>query len=142
MGSESYYGVYSFTRRNDMNYTIATKPCMSDPYWYEWSIGQKYILDMFNPDNQIKSVSLQENISLGLDDVVVKYYNDTALCIQIKHTRADDTITFGDIIACSSEGDDKKGDDKISNKSLLKELADSWYKEKNNYFKINENRIK
>ena len=71
-----------------MNYTEATKPGMGDPYWYEWSIGQKYILDMFNPDNQIKSVSLQENISLGLDDVVVKYIDNTALCIQIKHTRA------------------------------------------------------
>lgn len=114
-----------------MNYTEATKPGMGDPYWYEWSIGQKYILDMLNPDNQIKSVSLQENISLGLDDVVVKYIDNTALCIQIKHTRADDTITFGDIIASSGESDDK-----ISNKSLLKELADSWYSEKDNYSKI------
>lgn len=37
-----------------MKYTADTKPGMGDPYWYEWSVGQKYIIDMLNPDNEIK----------------------------------------------------------------------------------------
>ena len=27
-------------------YTAKTKPGMSDPYWYEWSIGEMYLLEM------------------------------------------------------------------------------------------------
>lgn len=108
-----------------MNYSDKSKPGMSDPYWYEWSVGEKYLLDMMNPDKNIKSVSLQKNISLGLDDVVVTYNNDIIECIQVKHTRANDTLTFGDLVS--------------SNKSkvcLLKEIASSWYKEKNKYSKV------
>ena len=33
-----------------MNYSAETKPGMADPYWYEWSVGQQYIIDMLNPD--------------------------------------------------------------------------------------------
>lgn len=43
----------------NMKYTADTKPGMGDPYWYEWSVGQKYIIDMLNPDNEIKHVELQ-----------------------------------------------------------------------------------
>lgn len=50
-----------------------TKPGMGDPYWYEWSVGQQYFIDMLNPDNNIKCVELQANVKLGLDDVVVTY---------------------------------------------------------------------
>lgn len=46
---------------------------MGDPYWYEWSVGQQYFIDMLNPDNNIKCVELQANVKLGLDDVVVTY---------------------------------------------------------------------
>ena len=58
-----------------MNYSAETKPGMADPYWYEWSVGQQYIIDMLNPDNRIKCVELQANVKLGLDDVVVTYEN-------------------------------------------------------------------
>lgn len=111
-----------------MNYTEITKPGMGDPYWYEWSIGQEYILDMLNPDNNISSVSLQDNISLGLDDIVIRYGNDEVFCIQVKHTRNNDTITFGDMVSHDSE--DSKG------RSLLAQLAESWYEEKGNFSKI------
>ncbi len=56
-----------------MKYSAKTKPGMGDPYWYEWSVGQQYIIDMLNPDNNIKCVELQANVKLGLDDVVVTY---------------------------------------------------------------------
>ena len=29
-----------------MNYSEKTKPGMGDPYWYEWSVGQQYIIDI------------------------------------------------------------------------------------------------
>lgn len=37
-----------------MKYSAKTKPGMGDSYWYEWSVGQQYIIDMLNPDNNIK----------------------------------------------------------------------------------------
>ena len=105
------------------SYTSITKPGKSDPYWYEWSVGEMYLLDMLYEESNIESVAFQANISLGLDDVVV-YYNDGSVkCIQVKHTRAADTLTYADLVS-------PKADGKIS---LLGELAESWYKEKNNY---------
>ena len=52
---------------------------MDYPYWYEWSVGQQYIIDMLNPDNKIKYVELQADVKLGLDDVVVTYEDDDKL---------------------------------------------------------------
>ena len=68
-----------------MKYSAKTKPGMGDPYWYEWSVGQQYIIDMLNPDNNIKCVELQANVKLGLDDVVVTYESGEKLFIQVKH---------------------------------------------------------
>ena len=100
-----------------MNYSEKTKPGMGDPYWYEWSVGQQYIIDMLNPDNNIKCVELQADIELGLDDVVVTYVNGEKLFIQVKHTRADDTLTFGDLVSI-----DNSKMDENSKYSLLGEL--------------------
>ena len=86
-----------------MNYSEKTKPGMGDPYWYEWSVGQQYIIDMLNPDNNIKCVELQADIELGLDDVVVTYVNGEKLFIQVKHTRVDDTLTFGDLVSIENK---------------------------------------
>lgn len=105
------------------SYTSTTKPGKSDPYWYEWSVGEMYLLDMLYEESNIESVAFQANISLGLDDVVVYYNDDSVKCIQVKHTRAADTLTYADLVS-------PKADGKIS---LLGELAESWYKEKNNY---------
>lgn len=109
-----------------MNYSAETKPGMADPYWYEWSVGQQYIIDMLNPDNRIQCVELQANVKLGLDDVVVTYENGETLFIQVKHTRADDTLTFGNLVST---------DNSKSKYSLLGELAKSWSDEKDNYQK-------
>ena len=88
---------------------------IGDPYWYEWSIGLLYIVDMLNPDNEIKSVTLQSTSVQGLDDVVINYSNGVTRCIQIKHSRVGDTLTFGDLV---SKTDEKE--------PLLKSLATAW----------------
>ncbi|WP_366922799.1 ATP-binding protein [Metallumcola ferriviriculae] len=88
---------------------------IGDPYWYEWSIGLLHALDMLNPDNNIKHVILQANDLQGLDDVVVVYNNDDASCIQIKHTRESDSITFGDMVYKTE-----------SKKSLLNSMCSDW----------------
>lgn len=103
------------------------KSGQGDPYWYEWSVGQMYILDMLYPESNIKSVELQADISLGIDDVVINYKNNQKCCVQVKHTRARDTITFGDLVYQESE-------DKTS---LLGDLAKSWFKEKKKYSQLN-----
>lgn len=109
-----------------MNYTEKTKPGMGDPYWYEWSVGEQQIINMLNEDNDIKFVELQANVGLGLDDVVVTYSDGRVLCIQVKHTRADDTLTFADLVYTS----------KKTSKSLLAELADSWQEESSKYTEV------
>lgn len=110
-----------------MIYTDKTKPGMGDPYWYEWSVGQQYIIDMLNPDNKILYVELQANVQLGLDDVVVTYENGKKLFVQVKHTRTENTLTFGDLVSVNQDKEE------TSKYSLLGELAKSWNDEKNNY---------
>ena len=109
-----------------MNYTEKTKPGMGDPYWYEWSVGEQQIINMLNEDSNIEFVELQANVGLGLDDVVVTYRDGKVLCIQVKHTRADDTLTFADLVYPA----------KKTSKSLLAELADSWQEESNKYTEV------
>ena len=104
-----------------MKYTADTKPGMGDPYWYEWSVGQKYIIDMLNPDNEIKHVELQADVALGLDDVVITYMDGHKKFVQVKHTRANDTLTFGDLVTIDTSNVDAN-----SHISLLGELAKSW----------------
>ena len=67
---------------------------MGDPYWYEWSVGRQYFIDMLNPDNNINGVELQTNVKVGLDDVVVTYESGEKLFVQVKPTRSDNTLTF------------------------------------------------
>lgn len=109
-----------------MNYTEKTKPGMGDPYWYEWSVGEQQIINMLNEENNIEYVELQANIGLGLDDVVVTYSDGKVLCIQVKHTRVDDTLTFADLVYSA----------KKTSKSLLAELADSWQEESRRYTEV------
>ncbi|MCW6658934.1 hypothetical protein NHG25_00385 [Aerococcaceae bacterium NML191292] len=111
-----------------MGYSAKTKPGMADPYWYEWSVGQKYIVEMLNPDSHIQYVELQADVQLGLDDVVITYDDGKTKFIQVKHTRADDTITFGDLVSV-----DKSKKDTKSQCSLLRALARSWKSRKDLY---------
>ncbi|KMK71890.1 hypothetical protein ACJ64_03740 [Bacillus safensis] len=88
---------------------------IGDPYWYEWSIGLLNVIDMINPDNKIEAVTLQATKAQGLDDVVVSYQNGDKKYYQVKHTRTDDTITFGYLVSKDDKG-----------MSLLKSLAKAW----------------
>ncbi len=98
-----------------MSRTINPTAGSGDPYWYEWSVGLLHIIDMINPDNNIKSVTLQSNKAQGLDDVVVRYKDNSTNCIQIKHSRSGDSLTFGDLVSSSE-----------NKNSLLKSLSIAW----------------
>src|SRR6478735_3927419 len=89
---------------------------LGDPYWYEWSVGQKYVIEMLFDDSQIASVTLQKSGTNGLDDVVVKYASGDARFIQVKHTRVGATLTFGDLVSTSEAG----------GRPLLQQMAESW----------------
>ena len=71
---------------------------IADPYWYEWTVGLDQAINMLNPDNNIKSITLQAPDLQGLDDVVIKYHDGSVECIQVKHTREGDQLSFSDII--------------------------------------------
>ena len=112
-----------------MKYTKDTKPGMGDPYWYEYSVGLKYIVEMLNPDNNIMFVEMQADVPLGLDDVVITYKDGRSRFIQVKHTRVNDTLTFGDLVNQDSAME-RSGSKK---QSLLGELAKSWVDAKAKY---------
>ncbi|PKO18731.1 hypothetical protein CVU37_04920 [candidate division BRC1 bacterium HGW-BRC1-1] len=96
-------------------------PGIGDPYWYEWSLGQEYIVDMLRPDTDIEGVTLQAaSAAAGLDDVVVAYKDGRKLFIQVKHTRADNSLTFGDLVTPGTADSSKP--------SMLKGMANAWMK--------------
>lgn len=103
---------------------------IADPYWYEWSVGLLHTLDLLNSDKNMKSIVLQASKLQGLDDVVVNYLSGDAECIQIKHTRENDSLTFSDMV--------KKKDDKEENKgSYLHQFSSDWKKASKEYKKCN-----
>ena len=112
-----------------MYYTAQSKPGLGDPYWYEYTVGLNYLIDMLNPDNHIEYVEFQANVELGLDDIVITHNDGQTDFIQVKHTRVSDTLTFGDLVfqKTSSTGNLKM--------SLLGELAKSWNEEKKEHQK-------
>lgn len=89
---------------------------IGDPYWYEWSVGLIKIIDMLNPDTGIASVTLQSSEVSGWDDVIVRYNSDRVEYYQIKHSRTEDSLTFGDLVT------------NTGGKSLLSYLAECWLK--------------
>lgn len=86
------------------------------PYWYEWEIGIIECLHMMT-DLSIESVTLQSSYFQSLDDVVIKYVDGSIANIQVKHTDANDTLTYSDL-----ESD-----------KMLKSWASEWNKVKTNY---------
>jgi hypothetical protein len=88
---------------------------LGDPYWFEWSVGQDYIVDMLDPASGIRSVTLQASGDKGLDDVIVRFNDGRTRFIQVKHTRVDDSLTFGDLVSGSP--------------SLLSQIATVWNSE-------------
>lgn len=94
---------------------------IANPYWYEWSVGLLYVIDMLDTDTNIKSVILQESRLQGLDDVVINYKEGKKECIQVKHTRGNKSLTFSDMIRKGEKGG-----------SYLSQFAKDWEKVKNN----------
>lgn len=90
---------------------------VGDPYWYEWSVGLLYCLDLLYPEKNIESIVMQHSGLQGLDDIVINYFNGKIECIQIKHTRKGNTLTFTNMI---------KG--KESSESYLKQFSSDWKK--------------
>jgi hypothetical protein len=94
---------------------------LHDPYWYEGGVGLLSTVDMLNPDSEIESVTFQKTGTKGLDDVVIAHRNGRTIYTQIKHTRVDDTLTFGDLVSRPSAEDGQEGV-----KSLLAHIAEAW----------------
>lgn len=88
---------------------------LGDPYWFEWSIGLQYVLDLLDTEQKVLSVTLQKSGHKGLDDVVVSYSDGQSRYIQVKHTRVSDSLTFGNMVTDGEQGE-----------SLLKSMATGW----------------
>jgi len=94
--------------------TRPRQPGLHDPFWYEATFAERFIVEMLNPDSGIQSVTMQAPDVRGIDDVVVKYHTKPTAYHQIKHTRSGDTLSFADL---TSESDGA---------SLLHQLAEGW----------------
>lgn len=56
-----------------MSYSPASKAGLGDPYWYEWTVGLHYAVEMLNPDTDIDYIEFQADVALGIDDVLVTH---------------------------------------------------------------------
>src|SRR5207244_2443131 len=95
----------------------SSTPGIADPYWYEWTVGLEQVVALLNPDNQIASVTFQAPTLTGLDDVAITLTNGDRRLIQVKHTRADRSLTFSQLVV-ADDGDDE---------SLLAYTARVWH---------------
>lgn len=85
-----------------------------DPYWYEATFAERFIVQMLNADSGIQSVTIQTPGVRGIDDVVVRYRAKPDAYYQIKHTRAGDTLSFADLTSVRGAN------------SLIGTLAEGW----------------
>ena len=96
-------------------------PGIGDPYWYEWFVGLKYVIEMLNSDSGISCVIFQHCEYSTIDDVVVEYNDGVKqLCYQVKHeisTSAPNSLTFGKML-----------ETKENKKSLFEALFSGWKK--------------
>ena len=54
---------------------IMSTPGIADPYFYEWYVGIKCLVEMLNTDSYISCVIFQHELYDTIDDVVVEYNN-------------------------------------------------------------------
>jgi hypothetical protein len=86
------------------------------PYWYEWTVGLRRIAEMLDTDSGIESVTLQAHGTKGWDDVRVQHAQSRDW-YQVKHSRAENNLTFGDLVSACERGS-----------SLLNDLFSAWRK--------------
>ncbi len=98
-------------------------PGIGDPYWYEWYTGLEQVINMLDPDTNIKSVIFQHSEYDTVDDVVVEYVDgNTEICYQVKHeisTSNNNNLTFGKLL-----------ESKNGKPCLIKALFVGWKKAK------------
>ncbi len=97
-------------------------PGIGDPYWYEWYIGLEQVINMLDPDTNIKSVTFQHSVYATIDDVVVEHTDgNTEFCYQIKHeiSTSNNNLTFGKLL-----------ESKKDKPCLIKAMFDGWKKAK------------
>ena len=95
--------------------TPSTDAGRGDPYWYEWFVGLIEVADLLDPSSGVVAVAFQTKGIKGWDDVVVRLSDGSRRCYQVKHTRAENTLTFGDLV--------QPGENQVS---LLSSLFDAW----------------
>lgn len=44
---------------------------IGDPYWYEWYVGIKNIVNMLNSENKIEYIIFQSSTHDTIDDIIV-----------------------------------------------------------------------
>ncbi len=97
-------------------------PGSGDPYFYEWYVGLSNIIEMLNPDSEIKSVTFQHATYDTVDDIVVEYKDGKKqFCYQIKHEKLSSkptNLTFGKLI--------EKDNSKSNKASLIASIFSGW----------------
>ena len=56
------------------------QPGAADPYWYEWFVGLDKLISLIDPSTNIDSVTFQHSNLEGIDDVVVRFTDETPPC--------------------------------------------------------------
>ena len=77
-----------------------------DPYWYESFVGLTEVVNLLDPDAGVERVTLQAGDIGGWDDVVVLLNGGRRRCYQVKHTREDNSLTFGDLVQGQTASDE------------------------------------
>ena len=75
-----------------------------DPYWYEWFVGLLEVVRLLDASSDVESVAFQVEGAKGWDDVVVKVRGGGRRCYQVKHTRVEENLTFGDLVQRDDKG--------------------------------------
>ncbi|MFZ4766277.1 MAG: hypothetical protein ACOYMN_15105 [Roseimicrobium sp.] len=76
----------------------------AEPYWFEWKTGLLWLVELLDEDSDVRAVAFQLHGTKGWDDVGVRLRNDKTRLLQMKHSRSDDTLTFGDLTVAEVEG--------------------------------------
>ena len=95
--------------------SVASTAGQGHPYWYEWFVGLNEVVRLLDPNSDVQSVAFQVCGIKGWGDVVVQLKSGRRCYYQVKHTRVEDSLTFGDLV---------KHDD--GGTSLLGSLFASW----------------
>jgi len=89
---------------------------IGEPYWHEWTVGLRHVVRLLEPDSLAVGVTFQATVTKGVDNVVVRFRDGHREWIQVKHTRDEATLTFGDLVRRDPQ----------TGTSLLRSLAGGW----------------